>query len=55
MTAHSKPIPARVYYNAETHNFYTFEREGMGHVFFKEWSPRWKEFPSSPPVKAASK
>lgn len=39
-------IPTGVYFDIGNDNFYSVERGcGCGTEFFREWKPRWQEFP----------
>ncbi len=42
----SEPIPAGIYFDIGSDNFYSVERGcGCGTTFFLEWKPHWQEFP----------
>ena len=46
-TETDREIPAGVYWNAESANFYTeFDRRGCGMAFYLMWKDRSGEFPS---------
>lgn len=44
----SGPIPADVYWSADSDNFYFADtQEGMGDDFYRSWRPRASEFPTN--------
>jgi hypothetical protein len=41
-------IPAGIYFQFENDNFYSVEGgKGCGSEFYRQWRPRWREFPAS--------